>query len=168
MTKPSKNQDAPTTAKKKPQTTEPQTNFPRKISELEQQLEQAKAAQLRAVADLENWRRRTATQQGQWQQAAVQSFCSPWLGSLQELILAQEHSQDASTVALIEKLLKNLEQAGLKTIHPDAGEALDPHRHEVLLSEEGTAGTVVRTLQVGWEYQQQVLQPAKVSAAQVG
>jgi len=59
-----------------------------------------------------------------------------------------------------------MRQQGLQDINPEAGDAIDPEQHEVLMAEEGEPGTVVRCLEIGWAFNDHVIQPAKVSGAQ--
>lgn len=130
------------------------------------QAEEAKAASLRALADLENFRRRQAGQQAQWSSQAVSAFLRTVLPSFLELSLGASHSQDEAMQQVVEKFFDSLRKQGLQHISPKAGEAIDPEKHEVLMVEEGDAGTIVRCLEIGWQFNDQVIQPAKVSGAQ--
>lgn len=143
-----------------------------KVLELESALEtaqaeaeEAKAASLRALADLENFRRRQSGEQAKWSEQAVTDFLRKVLPSFLELSLGASHSEDEGMQQVVEKFFDNLRQQGLTDINPAAGEAIDPEQHEVLMVEEGQAGTVVRCLEIGWAFNQTVIQPAKVSGA---
>jgi molecular chaperone GrpE len=130
------------------------------------QAEEAKASSLRAMADLENFRRRLSSEQAKWSDQAVISFLRTALPSFLELSLGASHSEDEAMQKVVEKFFDNLRQQGLEHINPAVGEPIDPNRHEVLMIEEGEAGMVVRCLEIGWEFNGQVIQPAKISGAQ--
>jgi|GEM_PF-1092543 len=143
-----------------------------RIVELEAELEssqaaaeEAKAASLRALADLENFRRRQAGQQAQWSSQAVSTFLRTVLPSFLELSLGASHSKDETMQQVVEKFFDSLRKQGLTHISPKTGEAINPELHEVLMAEEGESGTVVRCLEIGWQFNDQVIQPAKISGA---
>ncbi|NCP66755.1 nucleotide exchange factor GrpE [bacterium] len=144
-----------------------------KILALESELElaqnqanEAKASSLRALADLENYRRRLSGEQTKWSDQAVTQFLRKALPSFLELSLGASHSSDETMQQVVEKFFETMRAQGLNHITPKAGEVINPDFHEVLMVEEGTAGTVVHCLEIGWEYNGQVIQPAKVSGAQ--
>lgn len=144
-----------------------------KITKLEAQLElttaqaeEARASSLRALADLENYRRRLNGEQARWSDQAVTAFLKKALPSFLELSLGASHSSDQSMQKVVEKFFETLRTQGLKDISPKVGESINPEAHEVLMAEKGEAGTIVRCLEIGWEYNGQVIQPAKVSGAQ--
>lgn len=132
----------------------------------ESQAEEAKAASLRALADLENFRRRQGQEQAKWSSLAVSDFLKSVLPSFLELSLGASHSSDEAVVQVVEKFFDSLRKQGLNPISPKAGDPIDPQAHEVLMAEEGKAGTVVRCLEIGWQFNDSVIQPAKVSGAQ--
>jgi molecular chaperone GrpE len=128
--------------------------------------EEASAASLRAMADLENYRRRLSGEQAKWSDQAVVAFLQKALPSFLELSLGAAHSTDEAVQQVVEKFFEHMRAQGLNDISPQAGESIDPEKHEVLMVEEGDAGTVVRCLEIGWEFKDQVIKPAKVSGAQ--
>ncbi len=144
-----------------------------RIIELESALEQAqaeteeaKASSLRSLADLENYRRRLSGEQARWSDQAVTAFLRKALPSFLELSLGASHSTDETMQQVVEKFFETMRSQGLKDISPQAGETINPELHEVLMAEEGEPGTVVRCLEIGWEFNGNVIQPAKVSGAQ--
>lgn len=128
--------------------------------------EDAKTSSLRAFADLENFRRRQSSEQTKWSETAVTDFLKKVLPSFLELSLGASHSDDEDVQQVVGKFFDQLRQQGLSDISPEAGEAIDPDKHEVLMAEEGEPGTVVRCLEIGWQFNDRVIQPAKVSGAQ--
>ena len=129
------------------------------------QAEEAREGQVRALADLENFRRRQSESQAGWSQAAVTSFLKPIMPNLLELSLGATHSKDETAVKTINKFFEDLSKQGLQQITPEAGEIVNADLHEVLLAGEGEPGTIVQCLEPGWQFQDQVITPAKVSAA---
>ncbi|HEY5714745.1 MAG TPA: nucleotide exchange factor GrpE [Candidatus Gracilibacteria bacterium] len=143
-----------------------------KVLELEQlletaqlRLEESNSARLRALADLQNHQRREAENRASWGSIAVCTFLKHTIPSFLELQLGATHTSDANIKAVIDKFFTSLTQSGLQKIEPTAGDPLDTNAHEVMMQAEGKAGCVVSTLEPGWQYQNTVIIPAKVSAA---
>ncbi|MCF7905681.1 nucleotide exchange factor GrpE [Candidatus Gracilibacteria bacterium] len=133
---------------------------------LQKKLEEAENAQMRALADLQNFQRREAEQKKNWVSFGVAEFLKQFLPRLLELQLGSEHSSDKDVKKVVESFFESLQKAGLEPISPRSGDSIDPEFHEVLMTEEGKAGCVVRTLEPGWKFGEVILTPAKVSAAQ--
>jgi molecular chaperone GrpE len=92
---------------------------------------------LRAVADLENYRRRVAREKDELRQfgsaGMVQSLL-PVLDNLYLALAAARQQADAKAIAegvamVLEQLKRTLESHGLKEVNP-AGQEFDPHLHE--------------------------------------
>lgn len=132
---------------------------------LQSQVEDAKEGQVRALADLENFRRRQSQSQASWTEAAIAGFFKKMTPNLLELSLGALHSADETAKRTIDKFFADLGKHGFTKIEPVAGEPVDAERHEVLMAEEGEPGAVVRCLEIGWEFNGQVITPAKVSAS---
>ncbi|PID70417.1 nucleotide exchange factor GrpE [bacterium DOLZORAL124_38_8] len=128
--------------------------------------ETAKEAQMRALADLANFQRRETENKKLWSQFAVADFLKKVIPSFLELKLGADHSQDESIKQVVEKLWKNLETVGLTAINPAPETEVNPNEHEVLMVAEGQPGCIVQVLEPGWKLHEQVILPAKVSAAQ--
>lgn len=141
-----------------------------KIKELEQQLSDALDAQqvaedsrIRALADLENFRRREMASRATWTENAVADWVRNLLPNLLELQLGAEHCSDVDTAGVIGKFLDGLRTAGLEKIAPEVGSEIDPEQHEVVMTAEGEPGTIGQVLEPGWRLEAQVLRPAKIS-----
>jgi len=144
-----------------------------RIEELEVQLEamtneleEAKSAQLRALADLQNVQRREGDSKKNWVSFGIAEFVKPLLPRFLELQLGADHSDDKDMKKAVDHFFKELKKTGLQSINPKKGDAINPDFHEVLMTEEGKPGTVVKVLELGWRFGDTVLTPAKVSAAQ--
>ncbi len=136
-----------------------------KIAELQEQLDTAEQAKLRALADLENFRRRESESRARWSRDAVASWVQSVLPSLQELLLGAEHTDDTDVQQVIVKFVEKLKEQGLEKINPTPGEEINPDEHAVLMTAKGTPGTIVQILEPGWKLNNTVLVPAKVSGA---
>jgi len=144
-----------------------------RIEELEAQLEavtseleESKTAQIRALADLQNVQRRENENKKNWVTLGIAEFLKPLLARFGELKLGAEHSEDNDIKKAVNNFFKELEKTGLQKIDPKKGTLINPDFHEVLMTEEGKPGTVVKVLETGWRFGETVLTPAKVSAAQ--
>ncbi|MCF7830772.1 nucleotide exchange factor GrpE [Candidatus Gracilibacteria bacterium] len=144
-----------------------------RIAELEEQLELlqtdlelANGSKLRALADLENFQRREAENKKNWVSFGIAEFLKQILPRFLELKLGVEHSKDADLKKVVDNFFLELEKKGLQKITPKKGDSVDPEEHEVLATASGTPGTVVETLEPGWKFNNLILTPAKISAAQ--
>ena len=128
---------------------------------------------LRAVADLENFRRRTVREKEELRLYATSRLLEDLLHALDNLGLglaaARQPNADlkalANGVELVQQQLKGaLVAHGLKEINP-VGEAFDPHQHEALSHQTSASVkpehvlTVVRT---GYVLNGRLLRPASV------
>ena len=134
------------------------------LETLHSQLEEAKDGQVRALADLENFRRRQSESQAGWTQAAVTGFLKKVMPNLLELSLGAEHSPDETAKKTINKFFADLSKQGLNKIDPQVGELVNADQHEVLMAAEGEPGTITQCLEPGWQFQEQIISPAKVAA----
>ncbi len=137
----------------------------KQIEALSENLESETAAKMRALADLQNFQRRSGEQQALWSAMAVKDFLQKFLPNLLELSLGAEHSSDEDMKKVVDKFMDGMTKQGVEKIEPASGDDIDPDLHEVLMVEEGEAGKVVRLLEPGWKFQDSVIQPAKVSGA---
>ncbi|MCF7812095.1 nucleotide exchange factor GrpE [Candidatus Gracilibacteria bacterium] len=138
----------------------------RELDSLREELKKAQSAHMRALADLQNFQRRESENKSMWVQGGVAEFLKNLAPRLLELRLSSAHAKDKDVAQTINGFFVHLEKMGLRLIEPKKGEDLNPDLHEVILAEKGMPGKVVRTLEPGWKYQDVVLRPAKVSAAQ--
>lgn len=132
---------------------------------------------LRTVADLENFRKRSARERVEAVQFANQGLMEklvPALDNLDMALAAVATAQGASVDGLktgVEMVLSQvrgvLREAGLEEI--DAmGQAFDPTWHEAVSQEETDGvpeGQVVRQLRKGYRLHQRLLRPASVVVA---
>ena len=136
---------------------------------------EAAAAQdryLRAVADWENFRKRTVREKDELRQFALSGVMEDLIPILDNLGLGLAAArQPADGKAIIEGLGHVLDQFkstlsrhGLKEVYP-AGAAFDPHQHECIAhqpSPEVAAEKVVQVVRSGYTLNGRLLRPASV------
>jgi molecular chaperone GrpE len=133
---------------------------------------------LRARADLENVRRRSAEEIAKVQKYATEAFAEALLPVADSLERALDSdAMDAAKLRegvqiTLRQLLAAFEKVRLTEINP-AGEKFDPHRHQAISTVpagQGGAPTapnqVVQVLQKGWMISDRVLRPALVIVTQ--
>lgn len=128
---------------------------------------------LRAVADLENFRRRTVREKDELRQFAASGVLEDLLPVVDNLTLAigaarQPNADLKNLTGGVEMVLTQLKSAlashGLKEINP-AGEAFDANQHESISaqpSEEVPEGNVSSVVRPGFSLNGRLLRPASV------
>ena len=128
---------------------------------------------MRAVADLENFRRRTVREKEELRLFAATRLLEDLLPALDNLALglaaAKQPNADlkalAGGVELVQQQLKGaLAAHGLKEINP-LGEAFDPHQHEAIShqpSPDVEAEHVLAVVRTGYVLNGRLLRPASV------
>ena len=143
--------------------------------------DQWKDRALRATAEAENVRRRTETQMNDTRAFAIQRFAKDLLGvadNLERAIQAAPKDAEGAAVGLVTglemtqgSLLRAFESNGLKRVAPEAGETFDPHLHQAMMeqpSETVPGGSVLQTMQAGYELFGRTVRPAMVIVAAKG
>ena len=127
---------------------------------------------LRAMADLENYRRRVIREKEELRQFAVSNLLLDLLPVLDNLHLglgAARQQTEAKAVAdgvtlALEQFRSLLVRHGLKEIDP-TGEKFDPHRHESISHQPDTEVPeehVLQVVRVGYTLNGRLLRPASV------
>ena len=146
--------------------------------------EELKDRALRAAAEMENLRRRTARDVHDARSYAIAAFARDMLSVSDNLRRAMEAipaeakaSGDAGFTALIDGveitergMLSTLERHGVKKLDPQ-GEKFDPNFHQAMFEVQDpnvAPGTVVQVVQSGYSIGERVLRPAMVGVAKGG
>jgi molecular chaperone GrpE len=126
---------------------------------------------LRAVADLENVRKRAQRDIEAANRYGLEKFAAELLPVQDSLQLAVQNAGKADTRSLAEGqqatlqlLAKALEKIGVVPINPQ-GEPFDPARHEAMLAQESPTAepnSVLQVVQPGYEINGRLLRPARV------
>lgn len=139
---------------------------------------------LRAMAEMENLRRRTEKEVKDARQYAVSGFARDMLTVSDNLRRALEalpeddrKNADAGVAALIDgvemierDLLNQLEKNGVKKLDPE-GQKFDPNFHQAMFEVPNTevpSNTVVQVVQAGYVIGERVLRPAMVGVSKGG
>jgi molecular chaperone GrpE len=136
------------------------------------ELAQTKDALLRALADVENMRKRSSTELASAHKYAVENFASNLLPvkDTLEMALADKTSTIEQLRMGVELTLKNLaaafDKAKVKEINPQ-NQKFDPSLHQAVshVDSDQPANTVVQVFQKGYVLQDRVLRPAMVAVA---
>lgn len=124
----------------------------------------------RALADLDNFRKRTARELQRQREDERARVAVEWLPVLDNLELALEHAKsDSDPVvqgirAVRDQALAVLERLGFPR-RDDAGQPFDPARHEAVstvVDENTPPGTVVHVVRPGYGDDEHTLRPAAV------
>ena len=126
---------------------------------------------MRAVADYQNLRRRSAEERAELRAQLLAGLVGGYLGLLDDLDRAlgslDQHDELSghpwvSGVELVrQKFGSLLEESGVREIAAE-GEPFDPRRHEAIGRQPGPEGVVVAIAQRGYEAGSQVVRPARV------
>ena len=155
------------------------------LARLTAELEAAKAlatqnhdAYVRALAETENIRRRSADEVSKAHKFAIESFAEALIPAKDSLEMALSvpnqtlESLREGVEATLRQLSTGFEKGRLQEINP-VGEKFDPHRHQAVSMVPGTSveppvasNHVVAVLQKGYLIADRVLRPALVAVAQ--
>jgi molecular chaperone GrpE len=144
----------------------------RRVAELEQEVAEERKARLRALADFENFRRRTEREAGVARRAGRRDVLLPLLDILDnvERALAAGSTDPIflrGVEAIQEQLRRTLSGLGAEPI-PGVGSHFDPRIHEAMGTDPDAAqppGTVVAEIRRGFLLDGEVLRPSQVVVA---
>jgi molecular chaperone GrpE len=127
---------------------------------------------LRAVADLDNVRKRAQRDIEAANRYGLEKFAAELLPVRDSLELAVQNAENATDIrslkqgqeATLQLLAKALEKLGIVTINP-VGEPFDPARHEAMMAQPSNTAepnSVLQVVQPGYELNGRLLRPARV------
>ncbi|MFD1007791.1 MULTISPECIES: nucleotide exchange factor GrpE [Oceanisphaera] len=153
------------------------------VAELEQQLADATSSAqtekdnaLRALAEMENLRRRAAQDVEKARKFALEKFANELLPVIDSLERALEHTDKESDAfkavyegveLTLQSLLSTVEKFGVLQIDP-TGTPFDPNKHQAMSmveSNDVAPNSVVAVMMKGYELNGRVLRPAMVMVA---
>ncbi len=134
----------------------------------------ARDAQLRAMAELDNVRKRAQRDIENAHRFALERFAAELLGVRDSLELAVQSAPGADARALIagqqatlDLLAKAFERYSIQRLDP-LGAAFDPALHEAVMAQESATArpdSVLQVLQSGYQLNGRLLRPARVVVA---
>ena len=139
------------------------------------ELKKAAEAAVRAVAEMENVRRRAAEDVSKAQKFSIEKFAKnllPVMDSLEkaiEMTAEIEGPMREGILATHRQLVHALEMSGMTVIDPKDAK-FDPNTQQAIAmvpaAEGKSAGDVAQVFQHGWKIYERVLRPAMVSVVQ--
>lgn len=134
---------------------------------------ESKDLYMRALAELENVRKRASRDIEQAHKFALERVANDLIGVKDSLELGLASAASADTLregtqATLQLLSKALEKAGLVEIVP-LGEQFNPQLHEAMVmqpSREHVPNSIVQVVQKGYQLNGRLLRPARVIVAQ--
>src|SRR5690606_28569901 len=139
--------------------------------------EDAQTKALRALADLQNARRRMEEEKASFAAFANQGLILKVLDIYENYHRLLEHKPEgfddvmkqqgneewAKGLQLIDEQFQGfLEQQGVQKIEAKPGDMIDPERHEAVMSGEGEQGVILEVFSPGYEMKGRVIKTAKV------
>src|SRR4051794_24745671 len=146
-------------------------------AELSLRIEELEDRWRRAIADLDNFRKRVERESARQREAERARVTSEWLPVLDNLDLAVEHAErDPESLIDGVRAIRNQALAVVSRLgylrYGEPGVPFDPRTHEVVATEpasvEYPAGTVVRVIRPGYGADERQLRPAAVVGATRG
>ena len=144
------------------------------LAEAEARAAENKDLYYRALAELENIRKRAARDVEQAHKFALERFAGELVGVKDSLELALVNGPQSDTKSLLEgseatlKLLaKAFEKSGIEEINP-AGQPFNPELHEAMVMQESSEvppNNVLQVIQKGYRLNGRLLRPARVIVA---
>jgi molecular chaperone GrpE len=129
---------------------------------------------LRAVAELDNVRKRAQREIEAANRYGLEKFATELLPVKDSLELAVQNAREADARSIrqgldatLQLLSRALERLGVKLIDP-LGEPFDPARHEAMMAQDSTTAepnSVLQVVQPGYELNGRLLRPARVVVA---
>jgi molecular chaperone GrpE len=115
----------------------------------------------RALADYQNLEKRIAEEKGSWIKIANKDLFLKLLPGIDNLLLAEKHTQDEGVKISIKHFLEVLEQEGVRKIETE-GRDFDPKLMEAVGAVQGEENKIVEETRSGYMIYDQVLRPAQV------
>lgn len=144
--------------------------------ELEIEVAELKNKLLRSIADLENYRKRSAREKADSIRFGNQRLIEDLLPVIDNFGMGMQASeQDSGSMIymgmqMVQKQLDGfLESQGVKVVQLKAGEVFDPKQHDAMSqeeSEEFEEGQIIRVMRKGYMMGDRLIRPANVVVAQ--
>jgi molecular chaperone GrpE len=138
----------------------------KEIENLKKELEEMTNLSRRALADLQNYKRRSGDEKAAFIKFANAALMQELLPSIENIYRALDYeNKDAQWTAGVEQtliqLVQTLEKVGLKAIETE-GRMFDPNLHEALLTAPGEKDKILSELEKGYTFNGRVIKQAKV------
>ena len=152
----------------------PAAGAEQKLAEAEARLAELQDSFLRAKAEAENMRRRAQEDIAKAHKFAIESFAEamvPVKDSLEMALKVETPSVESLKEGVdmtLKQLVSAFEKNRLMEVNPQAGEKLDPMKHQAIsmVPSDQEANTIVSVLQKGYTIADRLLRPALVTVSQ--
>ena len=144
----------------------------RRIEERDEQIDELESTVKRTQADFQNYKQRTERQQEELRERATEDLVERLLDVRDNLSRALSQDADADIRPGVESTLEEfdriLDEENVTAIEPDAGDAVDPQRHEVMLrvDSDQPEDTIAELYRPGYEMGEKVLRPAQITVSE--
>ena len=115
----------------------------------------------RALADYQNLEKRVQAEKSDWVKTANKGLLLRILPALDNLMLAQKHTQDEGVKLSVNQILTAFKDEGVERIET-LGKDFDPTVMEAVSTADGEKGKIVEEIRAGYTLFGQVLRPAQV------
>ncbi|GHC04480.1 nucleotide exchange factor GrpE [Cerasicoccus arenae] len=143
------------------------------INQLQEDLAAQKDRTLRAVADLDNYRRRVSREKDDLRKNVESGVIEDLLPALDNFQMGLDHAAKASSAAdvakgfefIVSQISQILEQRGLVQVMPKIGDEFDHHQHDAVgheASDETPDHHILKVMRVGYQLHDRLLRPASV------
>jgi molecular chaperone GrpE len=116
----------------------------------------------RALADYQNLEKRVVSEKSEWVKLANKGLLFRLLPALDNLSLAEKHTQDKGVTLSIDQMISAFKEEGIEKIET-MGRDFDPNLMEAVHVAEGQEGKVAEEVRAGYTLFGQVLRPAQVA-----
>ncbi|MBI3089683.1 MAG: nucleotide exchange factor GrpE [Candidatus Tectomicrobia bacterium] len=156
--------------------TPPPPSLQERLLALEAELAESRDLYLRAHAELENFKKRTAREQAEFRRYANERLLRDLLPILDgfDRALRAAQGEIAGTAyqegmqLLAKQLHETLRTAGLEPVSAEPGSPFDPTLHEAVAavpSSDHAENTIVELVAAGYRYKDRILRPSRVVVA---
>ncbi len=143
------------------------------VEEREERIEELESRLKRTQADFQNYKKRAKKRQERMEEQATEGLIERLLDVRDNLKRAlEEESDDVEALRdgvkmTLSEFDRVLDAEGVREIQPDAGEEVDPQRHEVMMRVESDRpeGAIDEVFTPGYEMGERVLRPAQVTVS---
>lgn len=143
------------------------------ISQLQEELQAQKDKTMRAVADLDNYRRRVSREKDDLRKRTESDVIEDLLPALDNFQIGLDHAAKASNAAdvakgfefIVTQISQILEQRGLSKVEPKPGDEFDHHQHDAVgheASDEIADHCIIKVMRPGYQLGERLLRPASV------
>ena len=116
----------------------------------------------RALADYQNLEKRVISEKSEWIKLANKGLLLRLLPALDNLSLAEKHTQDTGVKLSIDQMISVFKEEGIEKIET-VGRNFDPNFMEAVHATEGEEGKIIEEVKAGYTLFGQVLRPAQVA-----